>query len=147
MAVILFHSDRMAALEWLEKAALQGHRKSCRTIKQLYSQDIEACFFEESGCDGVIHIYNAVEEVCQDIQLASIPYVPAVEKYGIFSFSSSPLEFRLNKELQRGEGVSGAPLYSSDQAGEWFIGNDKDKGYDFPSSLPMIRANKAGDRE
>ena len=138
MAVILFHSDRVAALGWLEKAALQGHRKSCRTIKQLYNRDSEICL-EELGCDEVVRIHSTVKEICQDIQLAAMPYIPPVNKYGIFSFSSSPPGISLNREFEGGGSVSAAPLDSSDSADEWLIGEDKDKGHDFSSSLPIIR--------
>ena len=82
MAKLLFDSDRRAALKWLEKSAAQGHPHSCHEIQHMVCS-------EEWECDEIDRIYHTVEEICQDVRLASIPYVPEISMYSLFSFPIS----------------------------------------------------------
>ena len=56
-------SNLGAALGWLEKAAIQGHRLSCEQIKRLYTLGDTGCS-DDPECNEVIRVYNNVEEIC-----------------------------------------------------------------------------------
>ena len=144
MAALSFRSDRGAALEWLEKAATQGHYKSCDIIQKLYTQQVDAVCSNERECNEVTRIYHTVEEICRGVQLASIPYTPEMKKRSLFSFSTS-LSPRTSFGTEPKEGDDTVSISLSKPLSEndkFKVGYDNDDADDNSLSVFGSRHNK-----